>query len=55
VGQKIPDVDLAGAEAGVCALPVLKRIDRYERRAYSRSKKAMARLNDLRLLSQLAQ
>jgi hypothetical protein len=42
------------ADAFVVALPLLQRIGRYERSAYSRHKKALARLNDLRMLSHLS-
>ena len=42
------------ADAFARALPALKQIERYERRAYSRRKRAVARLNDLRLFSQLS-
>jgi hypothetical protein len=45
--------DTRTAEAFVRALPVLRQIERYERRAYSRRKKAAARLNDLRSLSRV--
>jgi hypothetical protein len=57
--QNGPDSHAGGAEttvseAFVVALPSLQRIERYERRAYSRRAKAVARLNDLRMLSQLS-
>ena len=42
------------ADAFVVALPLLRRIELYERRAYSRRKKAMTRLDDLRIFSQLS-
>ncbi|MEJ2375943.1 MAG: hypothetical protein P8Y71_11175 [Pseudolabrys sp.] len=44
--QKLPD-------GFIKALPALQRIERYERRAYSRRKNAVARLHDLRLLQHL--
>jgi hypothetical protein len=41
------------ANAFLRALPTLSRIDRYERRAYSRHKKALQTLNDLQTMAQL--
>ena len=43
--------ELAGAF--VEALPTLSGIERYERRAYSRKKRALANLHDLQLIAQL--
>ncbi len=43
--------DLAGAF--VEALPTLSGIERYERRVYSRKKRALANLQDLQLIAQL--
>ena len=59
VGNAAGPHDVGGAETPivepfVITLPLLRRIERYERRAYSRRKKAMTRLNDLRILSQLS-
>ena len=46
------DSDTTTAEAFVHALPVLQRIERYERRAYSRRAKAMVCLDGLRAVAQ---
>ncbi len=43
--------ELAGAFAE--ALPTLSGIEHYERRAYSRKKRALARLHDLQLIAHL--
>jgi hypothetical protein len=41
------------AERFVVALPTLSAIERYERRAWSRQRKALAQCNDLRLIEEL--
>jgi hypothetical protein len=43
--------ELAGAFAE--ALPTLNGIERYERRAYSRKKRALAHMHDLQAIAQL--
>jgi hypothetical protein len=48
-----PDQMAALPDGFIQALPALQRIERYERRAYSRRKNAVARLHDLRLLQHL--
>jgi hypothetical protein len=42
------------AEAFVSALPLLGRIERYERRAFLRRKKAAARLTDLQMMLEVS-
>lgn len=45
------DFTAALSDGFIGALPALRRIERYERRAYSRRKKALLRLNYLQLTS----
>ena len=49
--QTMTTTELAGAFAE--ALPTLSSIERYERRAYSRMKRALAHLHDLQAIAQL--
>jgi hypothetical protein len=44
---------LAAFDKLSAALPIVYSTDRYERRAYSRRKKALQKLNDLQLMAQL--
>jgi hypothetical protein len=50
-GEATSSPDLV--ERFVAALPTLSAIERYERRAWSRQRKALARCNDLRLIEEL--
>jgi hypothetical protein len=59
IEQKIPDASTQLgtsaeiAHAFVQALPSLSAMERYERRAYSRRKKALAHLHDLQQIARL--
>jgi len=49
--SRLSSIDIPIVDAFVRALPTLGRIERYERRAYARRKKALTRLEDLKAMA----